>query len=39
MERKKTVQIIQVTNMNIDRKIRKNQKQKWEEKQLQSYFK
>ena len=38
MERKTTVQIFQVTNMNIDRKIIKNWKQKWEEKQLYRYF-
>ena len=39
MERKTTVQIFQVTNMNIDRNIIKNWKQKWEEKQLYRYFK
>ena len=39
MERKTTVQIFQVTNMNIERKIIKNWKQKWEEKQLYRYFK
>ena len=39
MGRKTTVQIFQVTNMNIDRKIIKIKKQKWEEKQLQRYFK
>ena len=39
MERRTTVQIFQVTNMNIERKQIKNWKQKWEEKQLYRYFK
>ena len=39
MERKLTVQIFQVTNINIHRKIIKTKKQKWKEKQLQRYFK
>ena len=39
MERKLTVQIFQLTNINIDRKIIKTKKQKWKEKQLQRYFK
>ena len=39
MERKKIVQIIQVTDMNIDRKIIKNWNQEWEEKLLFRYFK
>ena len=39
MGRKTTVQIFQVTNININRKIIKTKKQKWEEKQLQRYFK
>ena len=39
MERKTTVQIFQVTNINIDRKIIKTKKYTWEEKQLQRYFK
>ena len=39
MGRKTTVQIFQGTNINIDRKIIKTKKQKWEEKQLQRYFK
>ena len=38
MGRKTTVQIFQVTNINIDRKIMKTRKQKWEEKQLFRYF-
>ena len=32
MGRKTTVYIFQVTNINIDRKIMKTRKQKWEEK-------
>ena len=36
---KTIVQIFQVTNINIDRKIIKTMKQKWEEKQLYRYFK
>ena len=39
MGRKTTVQIFQVTNINIDRKTIKTRKQKWEEKQLYRYFK
>ena len=39
MGRKKTVQIFQVTNINIDRKIIKTKKQKWEEKQPYRYSK
>ena len=39
MGRKTTVQIFQVTNINIDRKIMKTRKQKWEEKKLYRYFK
>ena len=39
MGRKTTVQIYQVTNINIDRKTMKTRKQKWEEKQLYRYFK
>ena len=39
MGRKTTVQIIQVTNINIDRKMIKTMKQKWKEKQLYRYFK
>ena len=39
MERKTTVQIFQLTNINIDRKIIKTMKQKWKEKQLYRYFK
>ena len=38
MGRKTTVQIFQVTNINIDRKTIKTRKQKWEEKQLYRYF-
>ena len=39
MGRKTTVQIFQVTNINIDRKTIKTIKQKWKEKQLYRYFK
>ena len=39
MGRKSTVQIFQVTNINIDRKTIKTRKQKWEETQLYRYFK
>ena len=39
MERNPTVQIFQVTNINIDRKTIKTLKQKWTEKQLYTYFK
>ena len=39
MGRKTTVQIFQLTNINIDRKTIKTKKQKWEEKQLYRYFK
>ena len=39
MERKTTVQIFQVKNINIDRKIIKTKKQKRKEKQLYRYFK
>ena len=39
MGRKTTVQIFQVTIINIDKKIIKTKKQKWEEKQLYRYFK
>ena len=39
MERKTTVQIFQVTNINIDRKTIKTRKRKWDEKQLHRYFK
>ena len=39
MERRTTVQIFQMTNMNIDRKTIKTTKEKWEEKQLYRYFK
>ena len=39
MGRKTTVQIFQVTKINIDRKIIKTKKQKQEEKQLYRYFK
>ena len=39
MGKKKAVQIFQVTNINKDRKIKKNMKQKWKEKQLYRYFK
>ena len=39
MERKRTGQIFQMTNINIDRKTLKTMKQKWEEKQLYRYFK
>ena len=39
MGRKTTVEIFQVTNVNIDRKIMKTWKQKWKEKQLYRYFK
>ena len=39
MGRKTTVQIFQVTDMNIDRKIIKTKKQKRKEKQLYRYFK
>ena len=39
MGRKTTVQIFQVTIINIDKKIIKTKKQKWEEKKLQRYFK
>ena len=38
MERKTTVQIFQVTNINIDRKTIKTAKQKRKEKQLYRYF-
>ena len=39
MGRKTTVQILQVTNINIDRKTIKTRKQKREEKQPYRYFK
>ena len=39
MGRKITVQIFQVTNINIDRKTIKTTKQKWKEEQLYRYFK
>ena len=39
MGRKTTVQIFQVTNINIDRKKIKTRKQKWEETQLYRYIK
>ena len=39
MGRKTIVQIFHVTNMNIDRKIIKTKKQKWEEKQPYRYSK
>ena len=39
MGRKATLQIFQVTNININGKIMKTRKQKWEEKQLYRYFK
>ena len=39
MGRKTTVQIFQVTNINIERKIIKTMKQKCKEKQLYRYFK
>ena len=39
MERKTNVQILQVTNINIDRKTIKTTKQKWKEEQLYRYFK
>ena len=39
MERKTSVEIFQVTNINIDRKTIKTVKQKWKEKQLYRYFK
>ena len=39
MERRTTVQIFQMTNINIDRKTIKTTKEKWEEKQLYRYFK
>ena len=38
-ERKTTVQIFQLTNINIDRKTIKTMKQKWKEKQLYRYLK
>ena len=39
MKRKTTIQIFQVTYINIDRKIIKTKKQKRKEKQLYRYFK
>ena len=39
MGRKKTVQIFQVTNINIDRKIIKTEKKKLEENQPYRYSK
>ena len=39
MERKRTGQIFQVTNINKDRKIIKTKKQKTKKKQLYRYFK
>ena len=39
MERKTTVQIFQVANINIDRKIIKTKKQKRKVKPLYRYFK
>ena len=39
MERKRTGQIFQRSNINIHRKTLKTTKQKWEEKQLYRYFK
>ena len=39
MERRTTVQIFQMTDINIDRKTLKTTKEKWEEKQLYRYFK
>ena len=39
MGKKTNVQIFQVTNINIDRKIIKTRKQKWKEKELGRYFK
>ena len=39
MERKTTLEIFQVTNINIDRKTIKTMKQKWKEKQLYRYLK
>ena len=39
MDRKTTLYIFQVTNINNDRKITKTMKQKWKEKQLYRYFK
>ena len=38
MERKTTVQIFQVTNINIDRKTIKTRRRKRKEKQLYKYF-
>ena len=39
MDRKTTVQIFQVTNINIERKTIKTMKQKWKEKQMYRYCK
>ena len=39
MGRKTTLEIFQVTNINIDRKTIKTMKQKWQEKHLYRYFK
>ena len=39
MGRKTTVQIFQVTNINIDKKTIKTTEEKCEEKQLYRYFK
>ena len=39
MKRRTTVQIFQMTNINIDRKTIKSMKQEWKEKQLYRYFK
>ena len=39
MGRKTTVEIFQVTNINIERKTIKTMKQKQKEKQLYRYFK
>ena len=39
MERKTTIQIFEMTNINIDRNTLKTMKQKWKDKQLYRYFK
>ena len=39
MGRKTTVQIFQLTNINIDKKTIITTKQKWKEEQLYRYFK